>query len=127
LPIGQAGSGVGFIDNAFGSARFIHRIGNGKEALELRLRQIEKRYNKMKGKNPKKAAELAYVIAMKSKRNGNSIKAVEFGKECLRLLDLTNPQTMDECAPIFTVVNGVALPEFLHQEVVRDRLSPLAL
>lgn len=93
----------------------------------MRLRQIEKRFQKMKDKNPKKAAELAYVIAMNAKHVRNEQKAIEFGKECLRLLDIVNPQTMDECAPILTLINGVALPEFLHQDVVRDRLSPLVL
>ncbi len=81
----------------------------------------------MKDKNPKKAAEIAYVIAKNAKNNGNSYKATEFGKECIRLLDIVNPQTMEECAPLLTVVNGIALPEFLHQDVVKDRLSPLIL
>lgn len=93
----------------------------------MKMRQIEKRFYRMEYKDPKKAAEIAYVIAKNAKNNGNNPKATEFGKECIRLLDIVNPQTMDECAPIFTVVNGIALPEFLHQDVVRDRLSPLIL
>lgn len=98
-----------------------------QEESETRFRQIEKRFHKMKDKNPKKAAELAYVIAMNAKHNGNEQKAIEFGKECLRLLDIVGPQTMEECTPIFTTINGVALPEFLHQDVVKDRLSPLII
>jgi hypothetical protein len=98
-----------------------------QEDFEMRFRQIEKRFHRMKDKNPKKAAELAYVIAMNAKHNKNDSKAIEFGRECLRLLAIINPQTKEECATIFTGMNGVALPEFLHQDVVKDRLSPLVL
>jgi len=95
--------------------------------LELRISQIEKRFNKIKATDLKRATEIAYVIAMNAKKVKNNSKAIEFGRECIRLLDSVNPQTMDECAPVFTIINGVALPEFLHQDVVRDRLSPLEL
>lgn len=93
----------------------------------VQISDIEKQYEEMKKDEPRKAAELAYVIAMLAKGNGENEKAIKFGKECISILDSLNVQTMEECATQLVVVNGISLPEFIHADVVRDRLSPLKL
>lgn len=76
---------------------------------------------------PRDAAELAYVIAMSAKSAGDDEKAIEYGKESIRIFDKLNVQTMLECATRYVVVNGIGMPEFIHADVVRNRLAPLQL
>lgn len=68
-------------------------------------------------------AELLYVSAVLSARSGYRKVARGFGEECIALLRRIGADTPEECATQHTVVYGVALPEYLHADVVRDRLS----
>lgn len=93
----------------------------------LNIPNIEDVYEKMKVSDPRKAAEIAYVIAMKAKAEGDNDKAAKFGRESVRIFDELNVQTMEECASYYTVVNGISLPDLIHSDVVKNRLLPLEL
>jgi hypothetical protein len=76
----------------------------------------------------RRAAEYAYVLARLHQEDGNTEQATHFGKEAIRLFDLCPMDTAEECACIYCVVEGIALPSsYIHQAVVRDRLKPLVL
>jgi hypothetical protein len=91
----------------------------------LQIDNIETVFAQKKNEDPRDAAELAYVIAMSAKNSGDNKKAIQYGRESIRLLDQVNVQTTEECATKYVVVNGIAMPELIHSDVVRDRLRPL--
>jgi hypothetical protein len=91
----------------------------------MQLENLENKFEEIRESEPRNAAEIAYVIAMIAKRKGDNKKATKFGKESVKLFDQLNLQTLDECAAVNTVINGVALPELIHSDVVRSRLLPL--
>lgn len=98
-----------------------------KEINMVQIDNIETVFVQKKVDDPREAAELAYIIAMSAKAAGNNDKAVQYGKESVELFDQLNIQTLKECATKFVVVNGVAMPELIHADVVRNRLHPLQL
>lgn len=88
---------------------------------------LEQDFARIKETDPRNAAEHAYVLAMLHKRAGDNEQAVRFGKEALTLFDKCRMETMEDCAARNVVLEGVALPDLIHQDVVRDRLQPLTL
>ena len=93
----------------------------------MKIENIEKEYEKLREDDPRSAAEIAYVIAKTAKDDGDNEKAIKFGKESIRIFDELDVQTMEQCAAKYVTVNGIALPELIHSDVVRDRLRPLPL
>lgn len=79
------------------------------------------------GTRYKSPAEYAYVLAMLYKKAGDNKQAVRFGQESITLFNECSMDTMEDCAARNVVIEGVALPDLIHQDVVRDRLKPLAL
>ena len=77
--------------------------------------------------DPRNAAEYAYALAMLYKRAGNSEQAVRFGREAIALFNKCHMETMEECAARNVVIESIAIPDLIHQDVVRDRLQPLLL
>ena len=88
---------------------------------------LEQTLEGMKENDPRTAAEYAYALAQLNKRAGKNEQAVRFGRESIALLDKCRMETMEECAARNTVIEGVALPDLIHQDVVRDRLKPLEI
>ena len=88
---------------------------------------LEQTLNSLHEVDPRNAAEYAYVLAMLHKQAGNDEQAIRFGREAIALFDKCRMDTMEECAARNVVVEGVALPDLIHQDVVRDRLQPLKL
>lgn len=88
---------------------------------------LEQTLNSLRDADPRNAAEYAYALAMLHKRDGNGDQAVQFGQEAIALFDKCRMETMEECAARNVVIEGVALPDLIHQDVVRDRLQPLTL
>jgi hypothetical protein len=93
----------------------------------MRYPQLEEKLNVLGKTDPRNAAEHAYALAMLNKRVGDNDKAVKFGREALAHLNKCRLESASDCATINVVIEGIALPEFIHQEVVRDRLAPLTL
>ncbi len=77
--------------------------------------------------NPRDAAEHSYALAMLYKRDGNYHQAIHFGKKSITLFNKCRMETLEECAAINVVINGIAIPDLIHQEVVRNRLQPFQL
>lgn len=98
-----------------------------KEGDIMQYIALEQTLNSLRAVDPRNAAEYAYVLAMLHKRAGDDEQAVRFGREAIALFDKCRMETMEECAARNVVVEGVALPDLIHQDVVRDRLQPLKL
>lgn len=93
----------------------------------MQYENLEQTLDSLRDTNPRNAAEYAYVLAILHKRAGNNEQAVRFGKEAIALFDKCPMKTMEDCAARNVVVEGIALPDLIHQDVVRDRLKPLTL
>ena len=93
----------------------------------MTIAALEQTINSLREVDTRNAAEYAYVIAMLHKRAGNNDEAVRYGREAIALFDKCQMETMEECAARNVVIEGVALPDLIHQDVVRDRLQPLKL
>ena len=89
--------------------------------------ELEKNLAELREVNPRKAAEIAYVLARIHLKDGDTDKAERFGRESIRLFDQCEMKTLEDCAARFVTLAGIALPELIHQAVVRDRLKPLKL
>lgn len=93
----------------------------------MTIASLEQTLNSLRDVDPRNAAEYAYVLAQLHKRDGNDEQAIRFGREAITLFDKCQMETMEDCAARNVVIEGVAFPEFIHQDVVRDRMQPLAL
>lgn len=88
---------------------------------------LEQTLNSLREVDPRNAAEYAYVLAQLHKRAGGDEQAIHFGREAIALLNKCRMDSMEECAAHNMVIEGVVLPDLIHQDVVRDRLQPLKL
>lgn len=70
----------------------------------------------------RKSAEAFFVLAVLTARRGYLRIAKGCAEECVLRLRKMGTDTREECATHETVIEGVTLPEFLHEEVVQDRL-----
>ena len=86
---------------------------------------LEQTLNSLREVNPRNAAEYAYVLAQLYKKAGNDEQAIRFGCESIALFDKCRMESMEECVARNVVIEGVTLPDLIHQDVVRDRLQPL--
>ncbi len=89
--------------------------------------ELEMMLDDLKETEPRKAAEVAYVLARLHSDEGEVEQAIYYGRESLRLFDQCKMETMEDCAAWFVTLSGIALPSIIHQDVVRDRLKPLKL
>ena len=88
---------------------------------------LEQEFQRIKDTDPRTAAEYAYALARLHQEAGDDERAIRFGRESIALFDKCHMRTMEECAARNTVIGNVALPDLIHQEVVRARLQPLEL
>ncbi len=89
--------------------------------------ELEKDLAELRETNPRKAAEIAYVLARLYLQDSDTDRAAHFGRESISLFDQCEMNTEQDCAARFVTLAGIALPDLIHQEVVRDRLKPLQL
>ncbi len=68
----------------------------------------------------RKRAEMLYVLATLNARQGYFLVAKGYAEECLLLLSQIGSNSYEECATNLVCVEGVCLPEFLHEGVVCD-------
>ena len=93
----------------------------------MEVANLEQYFSDYEEENPREAAEVAFAIAMKAKQDGNIEKATEFGKRSVQLFEQLNVQTMEECANLHMTINGIGIPDLIHEDVVRSRLKPIEL
>src|SRR3989344_6501308 len=71
----------------------------------------------------KKIAEERYAAAITLKRKGDFSAARNRAINAVRLYEELNIQTLEDAAPTRMRVNGIELPDIMHQDVVRERLG----
>ncbi len=89
-------------------------------ALELKLVEL-------KDTDLRNAAEHAYALAMLYKQKGDSAKAIQYGRESIELFDRSKLRTEWDSMRRNTKIEGITLPEKIHQQIVREHLQPLDL
>ena len=104
---------------------FTNNLTKGGNVMQYAT--LEQTLNSLREVDPRNAAEYAYVLAQLHKRAGDDEQAIRFGRETIALFDKCRMESMEECATRNVVIEGVALPDLIHQDVVRDRLQPLKL
>lgn len=93
----------------------------------MKYRALEQTFEALKNVDPRNAAEHAYALAALYRRDDNKEEAIRFGREAIALFDKCPMETADSCAACNVIIEGIAIPDLIHQDVVRDRLWPLAL
>jgi len=93
----------------------------------MKYTALEQTLNSLREVDPRNAAEYAYVLAQLYKRASKDKQAIRFGREAIALFDKCRMDSMEDCVARNVVIEGVALPDLIHQDVVRDRLQPLKL
>lgn len=95
--------------------------------LKMQYEELETKIASLKEDNPREAAEHAYALAMLHKEDGNDDQAVRFGQESISLFDLCETDTIEDCCSRNQFIDGIPIPDLIHQGVVRNRLQPLSL
>lgn len=73
----------------------------------------------------RKRAETLFVLAVLNANHGYYRVARGYAEECILLLSRIGTESYEECATNFVCLQGIVLPEFLHEGVVRARLKEL--
>ena len=105
----------------------LEMVYNKLSCLENKVSSLEKRLVPEVKITQREAAELAYVLAVIHKKEGNIKDARKYARQSIELFEGLDIQTLDDAASLYTVLNGIALPDLIHEGVVRDRLSDLFL
>lgn len=71
--------------------------------------------------DPRRAAEVAYVLARRYQAEGENEKAKDAAAESIALFDRCPGDSLEDCAARYTVLAGIALPSIIHSDVVRAR------
>ena len=93
------------------------------QALERKFEELKE--GDRKGK--KLAGEYAYVLAVIYHQNSDTEKSRYYAQECLKIFEELNIQTLEDAASRLNVVNGICLPEYIHEGVVRERFFKMGL
>lgn len=71
----------------------------------------------------KKAAEISYALAMNFKNKGNMDLKNVYGDYSFMLYEKFDVQSLEDAAPYYYQINGVILPDIMHEKVVEERLG----
>lgn len=106
---------------------FVQGAFTSNQKEEIKMLSLQQKFELLKNTDPRDAAEHAYALAMIHKRNGNTEEAVRFGRETITLFGQFPMETLEQCAARNVTIENIAIPDIIHEEVVRDRLKPLVL
>jgi len=70
-----------------------------------------------------KKAEMLFALAILNAQHGYRRVAKGYAEECISLLKRIGTNTLEDCVTNLISLEGVAMPEFLHENVVRVRLE----
>ncbi len=87
--------------------------------------RLKKKLNDLLVDNSRNAAEHAFALAMLYKNEGMEKEAAIYGRKAVLLFDKCRMETLKECAAINMNIEGVNIPDIIHQGVVKARLEPL--
>lgn len=88
---------------------------------------IEQTYRLMRERDPRRAAEIAYVLAVLSVQTKQMEDARRYGQESIELFKASNVESLEAACPRYTNLNDVPLPNLIHEGVVRQRLQDLGV
>ena len=88
---------------------------------------VTKMFEDLRDIDPRRVAEVAYALAQMHRRAGNKDQAAGYGRESLRLFDKCRMETLEDCSARYMTLGDIALPDLIHQKVVRNRLQDLDL
>lgn len=90
-------------------------------------RLLEQTFSLLRDDDPRNAAEHAFALAILYQREGNTERAIHYGRESISLFGQCQMETLSDCSARNTTIGGVGIPDLIHEEVVRARLQPLVL
>lgn len=71
----------------------------------------------------KKAAEISYALAMQFKDEGNVDLKNVYGDYSFMLYEKFDVRSLEDAAPFYYKINGVILPDIMHEKVVEEKLG----
>ncbi len=89
------------------------------------IEKLERKFNEEYEIDKRDAAELAYAIAILARENGNLEKARAYALKAIEIFESFQIQTIDEAAARNNIIEGVAIPELIHEDVIRERFKDI--
>lgn len=86
---------------------------------------LESTFDILKKRDRRRAAEVAYVLAVLAKRREDFAEAKSFANESIKIFESLKTESLEDCVARFHILNEVCLPDYIHEDVVKDRLSDL--
>lgn len=87
------------------------------------IERLEKRFVEEFELDERNAAEFAYAIATLAKNNKDFEKAREYALKAIEIFETLQIQTLEEAAAKNNIIEGVVIPELIHDGVVRERFK----
>lgn len=91
------------------------------------LEDAKKKFEELKGKNPRLAGEYAYVLAVACHRRGNGEKSRYYARECQTIFSKLNIQDINDAVSRLNIVCDVCLPALIHEGVVEQRFREIGI
>lgn len=89
------------------------------------IKRLEKKCAEEFELDKRNAAELAYAIATLAKDNKDLEKAREYALKAIEMFETLQIQTLDEAAAKNNIIEGVVIPELMHEGVIRERFKDI--
>ncbi len=77
--------------------------------------------------DPRVAAEVVYALAVLAARRGDREEARDHGLLSVKLFQDTQSRSLEDYSARHAIIGEVALPDIIHEGVVRDRLALLGV
>lgn len=89
------------------------------------IKKLEKKFNEEYEIDKRNAAEVAYVIASLAKQNRDFEKAKIYALKAIEIFEILNIKTLEEAAARNDIIEGVVIPELIHEGVIRERFKDI--
>jgi hypothetical protein len=87
--------------------------------------ELEARFEATVVADPREAAEIAYAIASLKRQEGDLAGAGQYARRAIDLFRSVPTDTLEDCAARNTVVEGIVIPDIIHEDVVKERFKDL--
>ena len=87
------------------------------------INELEKRFTRECEVDKRNAAEIAYAVAVVSRKAGDFQKAKRYAEVAISMFEELNITSLEDAVARNNVIEGVVIPELIHENVVRDRLK----
>lgn len=96
----------------------------GGETMSL-LEGLEKKFDIEYQINKRNVAEISYAIAVIARNNGDLQKAKKYAQVAISIFEELNVQTIEDAAARNNIIEGIVIPELIHENVVRERFKDI--